>query len=127
MRRIYLVLGVFFTLLGGLGALLPLIPTVPFLLVALVCFERGAPEMAERLLAHPRLGPPLVAWRQYGAVSRRTKGWSLVLLTGCGAWMATRLADGTGELNIAALVGLIVLGFVAGFLLTRPTANWNAP
>ena len=42
---------------GALGLLLPLLPTTPFILVALWASARGAPEWHERIRTHPRLGP----------------------------------------------------------------------
>lgn len=59
--------------LGGIGIALPLLPTVPFVILAAFCFARGNPAWEARLLAHPRYGPHLVAWRLHGAVSRRGK------------------------------------------------------
>ena len=53
--------------------LLPILPTVPFVLVAAYCFERGSPELSRWLMEHPKFGPPLRAWRQHGVISVRSK------------------------------------------------------
>ena len=73
MRLFYLILGTLSLVLAAAGAVLPLLPTVPFVLLAAFCFGRGHPPFEAWLLRHPRLGPPILAWRTRGAISRRGK------------------------------------------------------
>ena len=73
MRRLYLALGLVSLSLGIIGAFLPLLPTVPFLLLAAFLFARGNPAWEKRLLDHPRWGPPIHDWRARRAIGRRAK------------------------------------------------------
>lgn len=59
--------------LAVMGTLLPVMPTVPFLLLAAWAASRGWPELHDWLLQHPIYGPPIHDWHHYGAVSRRAK------------------------------------------------------
>lgn len=100
-------------LVGLVGAFLPLLPTVPFLLLAAFCFARGNPRAERWLVDHPQFGPHIIAWRTHGAISPRGKRaalvalaisaaiglatlplpWSLIPLGValiCGTWIATR-------------------------------------
>ena len=65
---------------GTIGIALPLLPTVPFYLLAAFCFARSRPEWAERLYDHPRYGPPLRQWRDRRAIGRKAKVAALVAM-----------------------------------------------
>ena len=75
--------------LGILGIALPLLPTVPFFLLAAFCFARSNPAWERRLLDHPRYGPPLREWRTRRAISRKAK---LAALTAMAATIALSAA-----------------------------------
>jgi hypothetical protein len=59
--------------LGAAGVVLPLLPTVPFILLAAFCFARSDERLARRLEEHPAFGPHIAAWRTSRAVSRKGK------------------------------------------------------
>ena len=66
--------------LGVVGLLLPVVPTVPFLLLAAAAASRGWPWLEHRLLRHPVYGPVILRWREQRAVPRRAKwfaAWSM--------------------------------------------------
>ncbi len=112
-RPFYLIGGLIALALGVIGIALPIMPTVPFLLLAAFCFARSNPAWEQRLLDHPKYGPPLREWRERRAISRRAKiaaitamsvggvvtwftlGWpwvgvSIGILVICGSWIWTR-------------------------------------
>lgn len=71
-------------LLGLVGVMLPVVPTVPFLLVAAWAAGKGWPSFERWLLDHEQYGPPIRRWREQGAVSRRAK-WFSTLMMACSA------------------------------------------
>lgn len=112
-RHLYLGAGIASFALGMIGIALPLLPTVPFLLLAAFCFARSNPAWEQQLLDHPRYGPPLRQWRERRAISRQAKigaltamaigaaatwfmlGWPWVLIPSAvllvtGSWIWTR-------------------------------------
>src|SRR5262245_34246909 len=72
-RLLWRVLAVVFVALGLLGAFLPVLATVPFLIAAAWAGGRGWPALEAWLLDHPRFGTHIRQWRQAGAVPRRAK------------------------------------------------------
>jgi len=76
-RWLLLALAVLSLALAVVGVFLPVLPTVPFLLVAAWAAALSSPRLSHWLENHPRLGPPITDWRRGGVVSRRSK------------WMAT--------------------------------------
>lgn len=65
--------------LGLLGVFVPGLPTVPFLLVAAWAGSRGWAWLEQWLLNHPRHGDGIRRWRERGAVPRRAK-WASSLM-----------------------------------------------
>lgn len=107
---------------GAVGAFLPLLPTVPFMLLAAFCFARGSDRFHDWLVDHPRFGPAIRDWRESGAISRRGKRAALVAV-GFSLVLSLSLAVPG---HIVALQ-LLALGGVVVFVLTRPDARPAAP
>ncbi|MEY4240114.1 MAG: hypothetical protein RL339_2715 [Pseudomonadota bacterium] len=79
-RPLYLTGGLIALGLGLIGIALPIMPTVPFLLLAAFCFARSHPEWAQRLYDHPTYGPGLRDWRDRRAIRRRAKVSAVVAM-----------------------------------------------
>ncbi len=109
-------LGLFFLLVGLVGILVPVMPTVPFLLVALWAFGKGHPAWRARLLAHPVYGPPLRTWQEQGAIPRRAKQAAYVGLA-CSVVICSLLLH---DRPVVLARVLVFLGGSALFIFLRP-------
>lgn len=56
-----------------LGALLPGLPTTPWVLAASYCFARSSPRLQRWLLRSPIFGKLLRDWHDHGGISRPVK------------------------------------------------------
>ncbi len=81
MRHAYLAGGLISVGLGLVGAFLPIMPTVPFLLLAAFCFARSNPAWEKRILDHPQWGPQVLDWRERRAISRSSKMMAIGAMT----------------------------------------------
>ncbi len=101
--------------LGMAGVILPLVPTVPFVLVAAFAFGQGSPRFRRWLVMHPRFGPPITRWEAHGAIERRYK-WMAVL--GCAMSLLVTVAIGVPATVLA--VQAACLAGAMTYVLTRP-------
>lgn len=116
-QRIYLLIGLFFVGLGALGAFLPVLPTTPFMIVAVACFTRSSVRLETWLLQHKRFGPLLRDWRVRGAIPPRAKTASLIgTVTGYAMFW---IGGSPGPLLAGAVAGLMLFGLI--YVFSRPS------
>ena len=70
-------------ILGIIGVFLPVIPTVPFILLTAACWGRASPKFHAWLSNHKYFGPMVKNWEERRAVPRRAKylAWSMMTLS----------------------------------------------
>lgn len=66
--------------LGVVGIFLPVLPTTPFLLLSAACYLRSSRRLYSWLINHPVLGLYIRSYIEYGAISRKAKIVSIVML-----------------------------------------------
>ena len=77
---LFLAVGLLCTALGVLGIFLPLLPTVPFLLLAAACFARGSDRCYAWLVNHRHLGPMVQGYLEGRGIPLRAKIVALGLI-----------------------------------------------
>ena len=78
-RWFYFILALVSLALGIVGAFLPILPTVPFILLSAWAAAKGSPRLLNWLESHPKYGPHIHDWRLGGVVSRKAK-WAAPIM-----------------------------------------------
>ncbi|GAB5389864.1 MAG: YbaN family protein [Alphaproteobacteria bacterium] len=117
-RKLWCAAGLTLVGLGGIGAVVPGLPTTVFLILALACFDRGSPRFHKWLMDHACWGPILRDWKQNGAVPRRAKRLALAMMALSVVIFHLTVGHLGATLGLAA-----VLTTVGIWLWTRPDAT----
>lgn len=72
-RWLFFALGWFFFALGAVGVVLPVLPTTPFMVLALWAFARSSQRFHDWLYNHRTFGPPLRAFKERRVIRLRVK------------------------------------------------------
>jgi uncharacterized membrane protein YbaN (DUF454 family) len=80
-KALYCSLGWLFFTTGVLGAFLPVLPTTPFMILALWMFSKGSLRFHNWLYNHALFGPPLQRWNEYRVIPRSAKFMSVSMMS----------------------------------------------
>ncbi len=115
MQYLWAALGLLSVALAVVGIALPLLPTVPFLLLAAFFFARSSSRLHNWLITHKTFGPMILDWQDSGAIRPKAKK---------AATLSIAAVFGISVLiqvpNHVLIIQAIVLGGVMTFIWTRP-------
>lgn len=118
-KRILLIIaGILSLVLGVIGAFVPLLPTVPLVLLAAYCFGRSSEKLHQWLLRHRYFGPIIENFQAGKGIPRRVKYRAIIVLwlsMGMSAWIV-------GRLPLQLMLAVIGLG-VTIYLWRLPEYN----
>lgn len=115
MRFVWASLGLICVALAAIGVVLPLLPTVPFLLLAAFLFARSSSRLHHWLLTHPTFGPFINDWNSSGAIRPRAKQFATLSVI---AVLGLTLIFGAPVYIF--IIQLVTLSLVMLFIWTRP-------
>ncbi len=107
--------GVFCVGLAILGAILPILPTTVFLIMATACFAKSSPRMQRKLLNNKTFGPLIHEWQQHRSIPRKAKRIALLTILLSVVWSGYLLQD-------AMLIALVILLVTGPFIFL-----WRMP
>ncbi|PLX60018.1 YbaN family protein [Sedimenticola selenatireducens] len=117
-RVVYLALGWLFFGLCMLGVVLPVLPTTPFLLLALWAFSRSSARLHHWLYQHRIFGPALQRWHQHRIIPMHAK---LFIVLAMGTSFVYVIGFSRLPAGINFVVVMIMMA-VATYLLSRPSS-----
>lgn len=117
MRPLFFTLGCLLFCLGFVGVFVPVLPTTPFMLLALWCFSRSSDRFHDWLYHHKVFGPPMQQWHEHRVIPLGAKVIALLFM---GASMVYLFAFSSAPLWVKLLMtATVTIG--AWFILTRPS------
>lgn len=72
-RILWVVLGSFFVVIGGIGVVVPGLPTTLFLILAAACYIRSSQRLYDWLINNKTFGPYLRDYREGKGIPKRAK------------------------------------------------------
>ena len=115
MQYVWAALGLFCVGLALIGVFLPLLPTVPFLLLASFFFARSSERLHSWILAHPTFGPMIDDWNSHGAIRPRAKRLATLSIA-----LVFGLSLIVGVSMKVVIIQAVVLSCVLIFIWSRP-------
>ncbi len=115
MQYLWAGLGLLCVALAMIGVALPLLPTVPFLLLAAFFFARSSSRLHNWLLSHRTFGPLIVDWQSSGAIrpgAKRAATLSVAAVFGLSVLLSVP--------SHILIIQAVVLSAVMLFIWTRP-------
>ena len=113
-RRVaYVSVGLVCVGLGGVGLLVPGLPTTVFFILAATCFSRSHPRLERWVLELPKVGPAVRDYRAGLGMPRRAKQWAVASIVGFSTLSVVLLDGWLGRTVVAAVaaVGVWYVGW----------------
>ncbi len=114
-RLFWLCVGGIALALGAIGAVLPVLPTTPFVILAAFAFGQSSPRLQAWLENSETFGPMILEWRDHGAIAPRYKVMAVTMMAA-----AFVLSLVLGVKPLVLIIQAVCLSGAALFVLSRP-------
>jgi uncharacterized membrane protein YbaN (DUF454 family) len=118
LRPLLFILGWLLFGVGFVGAFVPVLPTTPFMLLALWCFARSSDRFHTWLYTHRLFGPPLQQWHNYRVIPLTAKIIALFFMSASLVYIYVSL----DTVVWAKLLMTATIVYGAWFILTKPSS-----
>lgn len=116
LRVCYLGLGHICVILAIIGAILPGMPTVVFLIIAAWAYGRSSEKFQRMIHDHPKYGKMVRQWEQHGVIPVKAK-----ILAGLMMMLSTSICYATAPSPFWPSVLAVFLLAVYAYILSRPS------
>jgi len=118
MKPVYFATGWIFFFFGVIGVILPVLPTTPFMLLALWAFSKSSDRFHYWLYNHKYFGPLLQQWQQYHVIPLIAKVFAISMMVISFVYLLLYR-----QLHVSILIAVaLVMLYGMRFILTKPSS-----
>jgi uncharacterized membrane protein YbaN (DUF454 family) len=117
----WMLAGLLCVAVGGVGIIVPGLPTTVFFVMAAWCFSRSSPRFERWVLGLPTIGPMVRDYRAGLGMPRRAKTWAVSMIAGAVTLSAYLTRDRVWLALSIVVVGAVGVWFVGWHIPTRKT------
>ena len=118
-RAIWFALGWIFVALGGIGVVVPGLPTTGFFVLAASCFAKSSPRFERWVLGLPGVGPMVRDYRAGLGMPRRAKAWAIGMILAVSLVSAVFAVDNRAVAAVIVAVAMVGVWYVGWRIPTR--------
>jgi uncharacterized membrane protein YbaN (DUF454 family) len=123
-RSLWFVLGWLAVAVGGIGVVVPGLPTTGFMIIAASCFAKSSPRFEQWVLSLPRVGPAVGDYRAGRGMPKRAKVVAVAMMATAVTLSSVVVLD-----NSMARAVVVAAGVTGAWYVVRrvPTAAATRP
>ena len=119
-RILWVVLGSFFVVIGGIGVVVPGLPTTLFLILAAACYIRSSQKLYDWLISNKTFGPYLKDYREGKGIPKKAKILAVSMIV---LFVGYSVIFGIEDLNLRIAVGALGLTGLLYVIFKVPVAK----
>jgi uncharacterized membrane protein YbaN (DUF454 family) len=119
-RILWVVLGSFFVVIGGIGVVVPGLPTTLFLILAAACYIRSSQRLYDWLSNNKTFGPYLRDYREGKGIPKRAKVLAVSMII---IFVSYAVFFGIESLNLKIAAGILGIAGLIYVLFKVPVSK----
>jgi hypothetical protein len=119
-RILWVVLGSFFVVIGGIGVVVPGLPTTLFLILAAACYIRSSQRLYDWLINNKTFGPYLRDYREGKGIPKRAKVLAVSMII---VFVSYAVFFGIESLNLKIAAGILGIAGLLYVLFKVPVSK----
>jgi hypothetical protein len=119
-RILWVVLGSFFVVIGGIGVVVPGLPTTLFLILAAACYIRSSQRLYDWLINNKTFGPYLRDYREGKGIPKKAKVLAVSMII---VFVSYAVFFGIESLNLKIAAGILGIAGLLYVLFKVPVSK----